>query len=335
VHLSYVNGVGKYQLDSCLLKKGYFEFTGKINEPTIADFYGRTRSDRANFTDFYIEPTTIQAVFTADHFKDARINGSKSQDEYALYLKQIKLFDARWKPVLDALNLAREKKDSITESEIRSKQIPLYIKGNDSVILNFIRQNPQSFVSANLLKYQTQTLPLDSLKNFFGRLSSPVRGSRTGKFINEFIVKAEGLLIGKNAPDFSQKDKDGRTVSLKDFAGKYILLDFWASWCVPCREEHPFLKKAYEKYQSKDFTIISISLDRVEDKDKWLTAIKKDGLVWTQLCDFKGWNGEVVNLYNLFGRGIPSNFLINPQGKIIARDLRGKQLENKLAEVVN
>lgn len=337
VHLTYRNSEGKYKHDSCLLKEGSFEFTGDIDEPTSADFYGRRDHQGVadpNFTDFYIEPANMQAVFKAEHFKEGKVTGSKTQEEYSLYVEQSNQLETRWKPVWNALAKAREEKDSITENRILNTQISLYRKEADSLTLNFIKQHPQSFVSADLLVYQTQRLSVDSLKMFYRSLSEPVQRSGTGKYINEFITKAENLLPGKKAPGFIQVDKEGKIVSLKDFAGNYVLLDFWASWCVPCREESPFLKAAYEKYKNKGFTIVSISLDKLEDKDKWLKAIEKDGLSWTQLCDFKGWRGEVVNLYNLLGRGIPSNFLLNPKGEIVARDLRGEHIEEKLAELI-
>lgn len=134
------------------------------------------------------------------------------------------------------------------------------------------------------------------------------------------------------APDFTLPGVNGKIVTLKDYSGQYVLLDFWASWCGPCREEHPYLKQAYTKYHDKAFTIIGISLD--EEKSKWLTAIEKDGLPWTQLCDFKGRYGDVIRLYNLLGKGIPASFLLDPKGEIVAMDLRGDELEKKLAELI-
>lgn len=131
--------------------------------------------------------------------------------------------------------------------------------------------------------------------------------------------------------DFTQNDINGKAVKLSDFKGKYVLLDFWASWCGPCRAENPNVLKAYNQYKDKNFTILGVSLD--EKGDAWQKAIKDDALPWMQVSDLKGWQNEASSKYGI--SGIPANFLINPEGIIIAKDLRGEDLETKLAEVLN
>ena len=118
-------------------------------------------------------------------------------------------------------------------------------------------------------------------------------------------------------------------VSLSSFKGKYVLVDFWASWCGPCRAENPNVVKAFHQYNDKGFTVLGVSLDRPNAKDKWLGTIRKDSLAWTQVSDLKYWDNAVAKLYGI--RAIPQNFLINPQGKIIGRNLRGDALLQKLA----
>jgi peroxiredoxin len=337
IHLKYTDNKGRFINDSCLLKDGHFEFTGHINGPTLARLYGKIKSrsvDDPNFTELYIDATNMTAIMKFGHFKEGEITGSETQDEYADYMTQSNELDKKWQPVLTALDEAREKNDTVTEKELIDNKIPLYKKDRDSLRMHFILQHPSSFVSVNLLVYQIQNLSSDSLKAIYASLSENVQNSWDGKFIKDFIAKSDDLLPGKQLPNFTQIDKDGKLVSLKDFLGKYVLVDFWASWCIPCRQEHPFLKKAFEKYNAKGFTIISFSLDKLEDKNKWLAAIEKDNLTWPQLCDFKVWSGDVVSRYNLQGRGIPSNFLIDPDGKIVARDLRGEEVEIKLNQLL-
>ncbi len=139
--------------------------------------------------------------------------------------------------------------------------------------------------------------------------------------------------VGKEAPDFSMPDPSGKEVKLSSFRGKYVLVDFWASWCGPCRQENPNLVKAYHKFKDKNFTVLGVSLDRPGQKDKWLKAISDDKLAWTNISDLQFWNSPVVGLYGF--DGIPYNVLVDPQGKIIGEGLRGPSLETRLAELLN
>ncbi|MDR6565897.1 Peroxiredoxin [Chitinophaga ginsengisegetis] len=138
------------------------------------------------------------------------------------------------------------------------------------------------------------------------------------------------IKVGQVAPDFTLPDPSGKMISLSSFRGKFVLVDFWASWCGPCRQENPNVVKAYQQYKGKNFTILGVSLDKT--KDKWQEAIKADGLVWSHVSDLKFWDSSVVPLYGL--NAIPTNFLLDPQGKVIASNLRGPALEAKLQEVL-
>ena len=146
-----------------------------------------------------------------------------------------------------------------------------------------------------------------------------------------FLGRAQNATdIGAIAPDFTQNNIDGKPVKLSDFRGKYVLLDFWASWCGPCRMENPNVVEAYKKFKNKNFTVLSVSLDKA--KDAWVEAVKEDSLIWTQVSDLKFWYNEVAQKYSI--QSIPQNFLIDPKGKIIAQTLRGEDLEAKLKEVL-
>jgi len=337
VYLQYFNSAGQWVQDSCAVKNNSFEFHGQISEPTLATFLGRDKPRNVadpNYREFYLEPTAMKADFRYNHFKETRIKGSRTNDELSLFVTQTERLRKEWQSMFDSLAKARTAGDDLAIDRIYEQQMPRYQQAVQSLTIQFIQLNPQSYYSANLLSYQTQKLPLDSLRQLFELLPHRVRFSNDGKRIGNFIEKADQLLIGKEAPDFTLVDKDGKKLSLRELRGRYVLIDFWASWCVPCRKEHPYLKKVFQMYKDKGFTILGVSLDREVDKEKWLQAVAQDNLVWHQVWDSSGWNSEVVKLYNLMGKGIPANFLIGPKGDILAKDLRGDRVEETLAELL-
>ena len=196
---------------------------------------------------------------------------------------------------------------------------------------SLIAKYPDSPAAAfYLYRYFTYQLPLDDLKATRARISPALADCLYVKDLDGIIKQLENVQIGKTAPEFSLPDTAGVSVSLSDFRGKYVLLDFWASWCPPCRRENPNVVKAFNEYKDKNFTIIGISLDK--DKSKWLKAIADDNLTWTHLSDLKYWDSEIPALYGV--RGIPANVLLDPDGVIIAKNITGEDLHQKLKEVI-
>jgi peroxiredoxin len=199
------------------------------------------------------------------------------------------------------------------------------------ILKSFLEQNKASFVNFFVLSQIGGYTPdVAEIEPLFQSLAPSLKNSAEGKAFAEKVVSLKAVSIGSTAPDFTQNDIKGNPVKLSSLRGKYVLVDFWASWCGPCRHENPVVVEAYNQFKDKNFTILGVSLDNA--KANWEKAIAADKLDWTQVSDLKGWQNEVAALYGV--QSIPQNFLLDPQGKIIAKNLRGEELKSKLGELI-
>ncbi|HWK07759.1 MAG TPA: TlpA disulfide reductase family protein [Puia sp.] len=283
----------------------------------------------------YLEKGKVEIRGEGPMFEKAKLSGSAFTQEFNAYND----FMDKDSLVASAKELNKKyrelymNKDSIGMAKLRPQ-----MEKADSVRIvlskQWVQQHPSTPVSAYVLCYRLRgSMSFDELEIALGKLSPAAKDNQPAKDIAHRIAVNKLTGIGQTALDFTQEDTAGRPVSLKDFRGKYVLVDFWASWCHPCRMENPNVVKAFADYKDKNFTVLSISLDRPGQKEAWLKAIHEDHLDWTHVSDLKFWNNAVAKLYDI--QSVPSNLLIGPDGKILAKDLHGEELEKKLTEILH
>lgn len=317
--------------DSLKVKNGAFNFNGKTTEPNM---YWITRSrnvgEQPNLV-FFVDGGKTIIKASMDSLPYGQVQGGKTQSDYQEYNTMMMGFGMRQQDLVNRYNEARNRGDATTMNAIQMEYQGMEQEVR-TALDNFIKAHPKSAVSgyAIYFNYQNTNVPPEELERVVKQLDPSILDTKYGKLAQEKLKQLRGTMIGYPALNFAQADPNGKMVNLTDLRGKYVLVDFWASWCGPCRAENPNVVNAFNKYKDKGFTVLGVSFD--QNREKWLQAVQADKLTWTQVSDLKGWGNEAGKLYGI--SSIPQNLLLDKEGKIIAKNLRGAELEAKLEEVI-
>lgn len=336
-YLKGVNEQGRLiDLDTAIVVDEQFSFKGSRPEPSLEYLF--INGIESNIS-LIVENANIEILAEKDSLHTSKINGTDNNTFFSSFIETQK---ALGKKHQELMSLLRNNVGNTNNSETFAKTGEALKTLNETIAnshFNFINEHKDSYAAVIILENKTYDpqAPFDKIESSFNMLSNELKASSYGKRISNFITakKAEKpqVKVGDMAPDFTGQTPEGKTLSLNDIKGKVTIIDFWASWCGPCRHENPNVVRMYNKYHNKGLEIIGVSLDREGQKDRWIKAIADDELTWHHVSNLQFWQDPIAKLYHV--RSIPATFILDENGNIVATNLRGQDLENKVAELLN
>ncbi|MCC7378945.1 MAG: AhpC/TSA family protein [Chitinophagaceae bacterium] len=317
--------------DSAQIVNGNFSFNGFVQKPSTA--FLTLKGRKQDNLRFFVEPGNMNIKGKGDKLKDLVISGSALNTDDKKLSDFLKPVNDEEEKFYDAYSEAAKNKDQKVMDSLDALEDVMTMRKR-AVVKQFVLANPASVRSAMAISenygYYAEA---DEVEPLYNALSTTVKNSVPGQNVKKMLDVYKTIAIGQFAPDITQLDTTGKPLSLSSLKGKYVLVDFWASWCGPCRKENPNIVKAYKEFNNKGFEIFGVSYDNEKGAAKWKKAIVDDGLVWKQVSDLQGWKNSTSDQYYI--KAIPSNLLLDKEGKIIAKNLFGKKLTDKLSELLN
>lgn len=315
-------------IDSAFSKEGSFKLEGVMEYPDMVQLVAINTPNR---TSFYLENSEITITGKLDSLFDATITGSKTQDEYQGFVNSNKELTDRYSALYTEYQLARQANDEakIAELEKEAENIQSQMS---QLQKDFVRNNPASYASPAILRSLSYEMDAAEIEQVINAMDTNVAKVPVIKDLMARVQIMKTVAVGQKAPDFTMNDVNGNPVTLSSkFGTKLLLIDFWAAWCGPCRQENPNVVKVYKEFNKKGFDVFGVSLD--QKKEDWVKAIADDKLTWTHVSDLQYWNNAAAKQYAV--NAIPANFLLDETGTIIAHNLRGEALYNKVKELLD
>lgn len=331
------DGKSTVSIDTVLVKGEKFEIKGKVDETTI---HGLLIESTQGMVSVILEKGTINVDVYKDSVFKSKVTGTFNNDEFGKFNVGIAKLQKTVQQKLAAYEIqnnevmktAKETNDTITMNKLRKGYGDIQNQLVDYSV-NYSKNNPKAYISLLIVQglFNNPKFEFEDVKKQFDGLDADLKKLKPAKKIQEMFDSVAATEIGKKAPNFKAKDPKGKEISLNDIVGKKAtIVDFWASWCMPCRQENPNMTKLYKDFHAKGLNIIGVSLDN--DSKDWITAIAVDQLVWSQVSNLKQWDDPIAKLYNV--NTIPATFLLDQDGKIVAKNISGAELRKKVEELM-